>query len=228
MRRVLVIEDEKDIANVVRAYLAREGYDPIIAHDGERGWAEFIAKKPDAVILDLMLPGVDGVELCRRIREAGDVPVIMLTAKVEEIDRILGLEIGADDYVTKPFSPRELMARLKAVFRRTHRSEAQTAQETLRVGELELEVTAHAVRAGQSEMMLTPAEFAILETLMRQPGRAFSRQQLLDTFDQGLEGYERNTDTHIKNLRKKMSEVGLPQYITTVYGVGYKIDVPRT
>ena len=227
MHRVLVIEDEDDIVSVVRAYLEREGFEVVTAGDGQAGLKAFATERPDLVVLDLMLPEVDGFEVCRRIRESSDVPVIMLTARVDEIDRVVGLEIGADDYVLKPFSPRELVARLKAVLRRVDRpSQAQGAQ-VIRVGELEMDPLAHTLSKSGRNISLTPAEFAIMEKMMREPGRTFTRQQLLDAFDTSFLGYERNADTHIKNLRRKLGEVGLSQYIQTVYGVGYKLDVPR-
>jgi DNA-binding response OmpR family regulator len=223
VRRVLLVEDEPQIAGVVRAYLAREGYEVEVAGDGAQGLEAFRSRRPDAVILDLMLPVIDGFEVCRQIRLKSDVPIIMLTARVEEIDRVLGLELGADDYVSKPFSPRELVARLRAVMRRYERG---TSKEVLRAGELELDVEGHSARVGAKPLSLTPAEFAILEKMMREPGRVFDRQQLLDAFDSGFEGYDRNADTHIKNLRKKIGEHTAGPYIHTVYGVGYKLEPP--
>jgi len=224
LRRVLVVEDEAQIARVVRAYLEKEGYEVFVAADGLTGLEMFKSRRPDAVILDLMLPGVDGYEVCRQMRQTGEVAIIMLTARAEEIDRVLGLELGADDYVSKPFSPRELVARLKAVLRR---SERVAVSDVLKAGPLELDIAGHSANFAGKKIALTPAEFSILEKMMREPGRVFGRQQLLDAFDQSLEGYERNTDTHVKNIRKKISEHSSEQYIHTVYGVGYKIEAPK-
>lgn len=223
MRYVLVIEDEPNIVSVVKAYLEKEGYSVATAYDGVSGLEAFKSKKPDAVILDIMLPLMDGLEVCRQIRQSGDVPVIMLTARVEEIDRIIGLELGADDYITKPFSPRELVARLRAVLRRAGRA---TGQQKIRVGKVEIDTGAHSAYAAGKPLHLTPAEFALLEKMMREPGRVFTRQQLLDAFDQSFDGYERNTDTHIKNLRRKLGEHLDETYIHTVYGVGYRFENP--
>ncbi len=221
--RILIVDDEPEIVRVLRGYLEQSGYRVLSAYDGLEGLRRARQEAPDLVILDLMLPGMDGLDVYRNLRQNTDIPVIMVTARVEETDRVLGLELGADDYVTKPFSPREVVARVRAVLRRY---QAPVAKETvLAVDDLQLDVGKRTVRRGEEPAELTPSEFEILRTLMSAPGRVFTRLQLLEA-SQGevYEGYERTIDTHIKNLRRKIEpDPPNPFYILTVHGVGYKM-----
>lgn len=219
---VLVVDDEKRIADLLRAYLEEAGYRVVTAADGRQALFAARHEKPDLVVLDLMMPEVNGWEFTRRFRQESDVPIIMLTARVEDLDKILGLELGADDYVTKPFSPREVVARVRAVLRRA--GAAPRAAEVLRAGDLVLDRDAHAVTLAAEPVELTPTEFDLLATLMERPGRAMSRLELLDAVQgDAYEGYERTVDVHIKNLRRKIeADPRNPRLILTVFGVGYK------
>jgi len=222
-RTVLIVEDEPQIADIVRQYLERDGYRVAVVGDGVRAAEEYARLRPDLVLLDLMLPGLDGLEVCRRIRAQGRTPVIMLTARGEESDKLIGLELGADDYITKPFSPREVVARVRAVLRRARGAEGD--DELLRVHDLEIDPQRfRASRRGQV-LDLTPTEFRLLTVLARSPGRAFTRLQLLDQVQGfGFEGYERTVDAHVKNLRQKLEpDPQHPRYILTVHGVGYRL-----
>jgi two-component system alkaline phosphatase synthesis response regulator PhoP len=223
MSTVLVIEDEKELANVLKAYLERSGYEVLMAHRGDQGITQWETHKPDMVLLDLNLPGIDGIDIARQIRQEGDTPIIMVTARVEEVDRLLGLELGADDYITKPFSPREVVARVKAVLRRVEKAPAET-QKIVKIDDLEIDQESHTVSQSGETLDLTPTEFDLLSTMAVQPGRAFSRLQLLEAI-QGVayEGYERSVDAHIKNLRAKLGDDSKdPRYIETVFGIGYR------
>jgi DNA-binding response OmpR family regulator len=222
-RTILLVEDEAAIVDVVRRYLERDGYRVAVSADGQRAVDEFQRLRPDLVLLDLMLPGLDGWEVCRRIRQQGNTPVIMLTARDEEADKLIGLELGADDYITKPFSPREVVARVRAVLRRVRGSEAIPG-EVVRVADLEIDPSrVEAFRGGRS-LALTPTEFKLLLTLARHPGRVFTRLQLLDRVQgYAYEGYERTVDAHVKNLRQKLEpDPKRPRYILTVHRVGYR------
>ncbi len=220
---ILVVEDEPKISELLKLYLEKEGYQVTVAADGAAALETFYRRELQLVVLDLNLPVMDGLEVCRRIRRDSSVPIIMLTARDEETDKLIGLELGADDYVTKPFSPREVVARVRAVLRRLTPT-PQSALDLLRAGDLTLDLARHQVRLGGTPLELTPTEFRLLEVLMRQPGRVFSRLQLLDHVQgEAFEGYERTIDAHVKNLRQKIE--GDPQHPTrvlTVYGVGYK------
>ncbi|MFC2055155.1 response regulator [Chloroflexota bacterium] len=223
MSTILIIEDEQELVRVLRSYLEQAGFNVLSALRGDTGLTTWESSKPDLVILDLNLPGTDGLDVARAIRRKTDTPIIMLTARVEETDRLIGLELGADDYVTKPFSPREVVARVRAVLRRAG-GEGRSTQ-LIRVYDLEIDLEAHSVVRDGEEFDLTPTEFAILETLAGQPGRVFSRLQLLAT-TQGstYEGYERTIDAHIKNLRGKLElDPKSPRYVETVFGVGYRM-----
>ncbi|HCY86174.1 MAG TPA: two-component system response regulator BaeR [Desulfobacteraceae bacterium] len=220
---ILIVEDEEKIALLIRDYLEAEGFVTTILDRGDLV-ESYIAKTPvDLILLDVMLPGKDGLTLCRDIRKTSSLPVIMLTARVSEIDRLVGLELGSDDYICKPFSPREVVARVKAVLRRT----SPPARETeIAIGPLALNEDRHTCTVDNKEVTLTPNEFGILRLLMAHPGKVFSRSELLDKV-QGyhFEGYERTVDSHVKNLRKKLA-ARLPkvQLILSVYGIGYKLN----
>lgn len=220
MKTILVVEDERQIARMVQAYLAREGYRVEVAFDGEEGWTQFQALVPDLVILDLMLPKLPGLELARRIRQTCSVPIIMLTARTEEVDRVTGLELGADDYVTKPFSLRELAARVRAVLRRM---EGQMP-EVIRAGPLTLDLAAREISLYGKPIELTPTEFDLLAFLARHPGRAFTRRELLEAIqERSYASLPRTIDSHIKNLRHKIEpDPEKPTFILTVHGIGYK------
>jgi DNA-binding response OmpR family regulator len=226
-KKILVVDDEPRIVRVLKGYLESAGFQVIAAYDGTEALAAFRHEAPDLIVLDLMLPEVDGLDVARAIRRASDVPLIMLTARVDEADRLIGLELGADDYVTKPFSPREVVARVRAVLRRA--GGAEPASRTLSVGDIALDLDKRQVKVSGRQVELTPTEFDLLAALMESPGRIFSRMQLLDKV-QGYtyEGYERTIDAHVKNLRQKIEEDPRhPGYILTVYGLGYKFAEPE-
>jgi len=223
-QKILVVDDELDIVKVVRAYLEQSGFRVITASDGQQALAIFRHEQPDLIVLDLSLPKLDGLDVCRTIRRESSVPIIMLTARVEETDRLIGLEIGADDYIVKPFSPREVVARVRTVLRRSTPAAEQPSLIT--IGALSIDPVKHEVQLQGRTIDLTPSEFNILLTMASQPGRAFSRMDLLDAAQgEAYEGYERSIDVHIKNLRQKLGdEPRAPTYILTVYGVGYKFS----
>ena len=234
MRNVLVIEDQQDIANIMRLHLADEPCNVELAFDGHAGLAAAEKKPFDLVVLDLMLPGIDGLEVCRKLRARPlYTPIMMVTAKAAEVDRVLGLELGADDYLTKPFSIRELVARVKALFRRIERLEnppAAQADETLELGDLNVDVARRDVRRDDVPVNLTNKEFDLLLHFMRNPGRVYTRVQLLDAvWGYGYDGYEHNVNCHINRLRAKIEkDQAHPQYIVTVRGVGYRLgDAPH-
>lgn len=222
MPSVLIIEDETELARVLRSYLENAGYRVLTANRGDTGLKTWEIESPDLVLLDLNLPGMDGLDVAGEIRKVGDTPIIMMTARVGEADRLTGLELGADDYIIKPYSPREVVARVKAVLRRS--SSSAEVQKTIKAADLEIDPVSHIVTRGGEELELTPTEFNLLETLAGQPGRTFTRLQLLES-SQGTayEGYERSIDAHIKNLRSKVEpDPRQPRYVETVFGVGYR------
>ena len=221
--KVLVVDDEMKIARLVRDYLTEAGFDVALASTGPAAVAAVRSDRPDLVVLDLGLPGMDGYDVTRNIRGQSTIPIIMLTARSEETDRIVGLELGADDYVVKPFSPRELVARVKAVLRRTG---GEVATETIRVMDCMVSLPNRSVERDGSRIELTATEFELLRTLASSPGRVFTRGQLLDSIrGVSFESYERAIDAHIKNLRKKLEpDPRHPRYVLTVYGVGYKFS----
>lgn len=222
MPTILIIEDEPELVKVLRSYLEGAGFVVLTSYRGDSGLSTWEHRRPDLVILDLNLPGMDGLDVAREIRRRSDTPIIMLTARVEETDRLIGLELGADDYITKPYSPREVVARVRAVLRRA--GAAPAIPQVLRYADLEVNLEAHSVTRQNHPVELTPTEFNLLATLIAQPGRAFSRSQLLEA-TQGIayEGYERTIDAHIKNLRAKLeTDPRQPRYIETVFGVGYR------
>jgi len=222
-RHLLIVEDEEKIASLLCDYLEEAGFRTSTQNNGDRVIAQ-IKKEPfDLILLDIMLPGKNGLELCREIRQFSNIPIIMITARVEEIDRLLGLELGADDYICKPFSPREVVARVKVIFRRL---QAEPPAQNLVIGPISLDDVTHRVMIDNRVLNLTPNEFGLLKIMMRQPNRVFSRSELINRV-QGyeFEGYDRTIDSHIKNLRKKIDQK-LPgqEIISTVYGVGYKFN----
>ena len=224
-KRVLLVEDEKTIRDAVAAYLEREGFWVTTAADGEAALHAFSLHRFDLIVLDLMLPKVSGEQVCREIRDKSDVPIIMLTAKGEIDDRIAGLELGADDYLVKPFSPRELIARIKVLLRRSHATEVPQ-RDHLKYGELELDVAGHRALVDGHDIDLTVSEFKLLLVLARYPGRVYSRMELVDkVLGYDFEGYERTIDSHVKNLRAKLGDDPKhPRYISTVHGVGYRFE----
>ena len=222
MTTVLVVEDEIEIARVVRDYLRNAGFEVIVVGDGGSAVASVRSAKPDLLVLDLGLPGRDGLDVAREIRRSSDTPIVMLTARGDETDRVVGLEIGADDYVVKPFSPKELVARVRAVLRRTRT--AARGDEIVRAGDVEIDTAKMRVSVGDTQVDLTPTEFQLLATLAREPGRVFTRSQLLDAVHGvAIESYERAIDAHVKNIRRKIEPTpGSPRYVVTVHGVGYR------
>jgi len=226
---ILIVDDELKVCDLLRVYLERSGYAVLCASDGRAAVAEHERHNPDLVLLDLNLPGMDGLDVCRTLRRTSDVPIIMLTARDEEPDRIVGLELGADDYVTKPFSPREVVARVKAVLRRRDTSVGE--RRPIAVGDVYVDPSRYEISYRGKPLRLTAREFAIVEHLARNPGRVFSRTQILDqVFGIDFEGYERTIDAHIKNVRQKMTESSpdTPTPLTTVRGVGYKLEANQS
>lgn len=220
--RILVVDDEPKIVKIARDYLEQGGFRVQSADNGTMALAAARHERPDLVVLDLNLPGMDGLDVCRALRRESDVPIIMLTARVEETDRLIGLELGADDYITKPFSPKELVARVRTVLRRVRGDYEPTT--TLRMAGLEIDLNGHKASKNGEVVRLTRIEFNLLALLAQNPGQTFSRSQLLDKLH-GVSagGYDRSVDAHIKNLRKKLEDDPAdPQYILTVYGVGYQ------
>jgi len=225
---VLVADDEEKIARMVGSYLEASGFEAALAFDGLAALAAFRERKPDLAVLDISMPGLDGLELAREIRRYSDLPVIFLTARAEEADRVLGLELGADDYVTKPFSPRELVARVRAVLRRGRR-EGAAPEEVLRRGSLEMDFGRRSVRVDGEPKALTAVQFDILAFLAREPGRVRSRLSILESASgEAFEGYERTVDAHVKNIRKALGDdSAAPRFVETVRGVGYRFMEPR-
>lgn len=220
---IVLVDDEQEILNLVHDYLSREGYRVLTALNGVDGMLLIEREKPDLVILDWMLPGLNGLEMCKRLRETSSIPIIMLTAKSEEVDRVLGLEFGADDYIVKPFSLRELLARIKTVLRRASGAGQENCS-ALNRGELGIDAVSHRVWKRKEEIFLTPTEFKMLHLLASRPGVVFSRLQLLQqAMGEEYLYYERSIDTHISNLRKKIEDnPSEPKFILTVFGVGYR------
>lgn len=224
---ILVVDDEPKLVGTVRDYLEHDGYRVETAADGREALTSFYRVRPDLVVLDLMLPELDGYEVCRRIRRDSDVPIVMLTARAEEVDELVGLEVGADDYVTKPFSPRTLLARIRTVLRRF--TPTEDGEETLSRGALWMAPSRHEALWNGEPLALTPTEFRLLVAFARRPGRVFSRLDLLEQLqDEAYAGYERTVDAHVKNLRRKLTAVGgeeAARIVITVPGVGYKMEV---
>jgi DNA-binding response OmpR family regulator len=227
MKTVLVVDDEPKIAQIARDYLERAGFAVLVAGDGRSALQQIRTRRPDLVVLDLGLPELDGLEVTRTVRESSGVPIVMLTARDDELDKLLGLELGADDYLTKPFSPRELVARVRAVLRRTERT-VEPAGDRVVVGDLVLDASKLTAAVSGRHIELTPTEFSLLLTMAHQPGRVFTRSQLLDAVrGVAFESYERAIDAHVKNLRRKIEPAPhQPRYVLTVYGVGYRLAEP--
>ncbi|MBA4384352.1 MAG: DNA-binding response regulator [Anaerolinea sp.] len=224
-QKILVVDDEPQILKVLQAYLEKEGYHVVSAMDGRVALEVFSLENPTFVILDLNLPGIDGLEVCREIRRSSSVPILMLTARVEEVDKLIGLELGADDYVVKPFSPREVVARIKTIMKRVN--PATGKGEIIQAGNLTIDLGQHTVTLDSRSIELTPTEFQILVTLASNPKRVFSRLQIMEHAQgDAFEGYERTIDAHIKNLRLKLEpDPKNPVYIQTVFGLGYKFEL---
>ena len=220
--RVLIVADDVKITKLLQSYFEQDNFLTYLAHDGYQALQLIREKTPDIIILDLMLPGINGWDICRQIRKENDIPIIMLTARDEEADRLIGLEIGADDYVSKPFSPREVVARAKVILRRTVRNSEVSGK--IKVGHLVIDTAGHTITMDGMFVDLTPIEFKIIELLASHPGRVFTRLQIVDQIQgYAFEGYERTIDAHIKNLRRKLEDNSKePRLIQTVYGVGYK------
>lgn len=228
-RTVLVVEDDATLAAVLRYNLEREGYRCLVAADGARALELARTERPDLLLLDVMLPGIDGLEVCRRVRALSTVPIIMLTARVDEIDRVVGLEVGADDYVTKPFSTRELLARVRAALRRAEMRPAEEAAQPLTVGGLQIDPLGRRLTRDDEGVALKPKEFDLLLFLARHPGQVFTREQLLDrVWGYEFAGGTRTVDVHIRWLREKIEpDPARPVLLLTSRGVGYKLEVPR-
>jgi len=222
MRTVMVVDDEPKIVQLARDYLEHAGFSVVVAHDGRAALAAARREKPDLVVLDLGLPELDGLDVARTLRAESNVPIVMLTGRSEESDKLVGLEIGADDYVTKPFSPKELVARVRAVLRRTERPRSDA--EIVRVGEVTLDIPRMRTSVADRAVDLTSTEFQLVVTMAREPGRVFTRSQLLDAVHGvAFESYERAIDAHVKNIRHKLEpDPARPRYLLTVYGVGYR------
>jgi two-component system alkaline phosphatase synthesis response regulator PhoP len=222
MRTILVVDDEPKIVQLARDYLEHAGFAVVTAHDGRAALASARGQRPDLVVLDLGLPEIDGLDVARTLRAESNVPIVMLTGRSEESDKLVGLELGADDYVTKPFSPKELVARVRAVLRRLERP--KLSGEVIQVGDVRLDVPRMRVTRSDRAVDLTPTEFQLLASLAREPGRVFTRAQLLDAVHGvAFESYERAIDAHVKNIRRKLEDdPSAPRYVLTVYGVGYR------
>jgi two-component system alkaline phosphatase synthesis response regulator PhoP len=224
MKTILVVDDEAKIVQIARDYLAHAGFRVLTAGDGKSAIDLALSEKPDLIVLDIGLPAMDGLDVTRAVRKYGDTPIIMLTARGEESDKLVGLELGADDYVVKPFSPKELVARVRAVLRRAEARRDAPASQNIRIADLTLDLPKMAVSVNGAPAQLTASEFQLLAALAQQPGRIFTRAQLLDALrGVAFESYERAIDAHIKNIRRKIEpDPRAPRYILTVYGVGYK------
>ena len=222
--KVLIVEDDPSTIELVRLYLQRDGYKVIAAMDGTEGLRLAREARPDLVVLDLMLPGMDGMQICQALREESTVPIVMLTARVEEEDRLAGLDMGANDYITKPFSPRELAARVRAVLRRTARDMVEPGPAELDHETVSVDLRQKTAYTSGKEVRLTPTEFRILALLIREPARIFSRDQIIDrVFGYDFDGFDRTVDAHVSNLRRKIqADPDGPRYIHTVYGMGYR------
>jgi DNA-binding response OmpR family regulator len=222
-KKILVVDDKLELRTLLKSYLTQEGFDVVTANNGQEALHVARHEKPNLIILDLMMPEMGGYEFMRAYNREAETPVLILTAKIDENDKVLGLELGADDYVTKPFSPRELTARVRAVLRRSEKQ--AITPDVLRIGAIELDWSGRTTKVDGQPVLLTPSEFSLLATLMESPGRVFSRLELLDRLQgTAYEGYERTIDVHVRNLRAKIeTDASNPRYIETVYGAGYRL-----
>ena len=227
-QKILIIEDDKSVQQLIRMYLVNDGFEVIFSMDGKEGLDKALNDNPDLILLDLNLPKIDGIEICKKVRTNSDIPIIMVTAKIEELDRLEGLENGADDYITKPFSPRELVARVKAVLRRVNTSGNKQVQisENIQSGDIYLDTASRRVRIKENNVTVTPTEYRLLNFFIESSGRVVSRDQIIESvFGYDFSGYDRTVDTHISNLRKKLENSGLRKGVfSTVYGMGYRFD----
>lgn len=225
-KKILVADDDGKVVDVMKLYLERDGYQVLTAGDGRSTLLTVREKHPDLVLLDLMMPELDGLDVCRLLRTESTVPIIMLTARTTENDRVLGFDLGADDYVTKPASPREVVARVRAVLRRVAEKEAERGPRQLCLGSLLVDFRRHEAKIAEERVPLTPTEFKLLKVLATEPGRAFSRTELVDqVLGAGYEGFERTIDAHVKNLRRKIEpDPSHPQFLLAVFGVGYRLE----
>ena len=225
---ILIIEDDKSVQQLIRMYLVNDGFEVIFSIDGEDGLNKALTENPDLILLDLNLPKIDGIEVCKKIRESSDIPIIMVTARIDELERLDGLEKGADDYITKPFSPRELVARVKAVLRRVKSYEKSNTEisEIIKSGNLTINTASRKVTVNNSNVSVTPTEYRIIFFFIESSGRVISREQIIENvFGYDFSGYDRTVDTHISNLRKKLENAGLEKGLfNTVYGMGYRFD----
>ena len=225
---ILIIEDDKSVQQLIRMYLVNDGFEVIFSIDGEDGLNKALTENPDLILLDLNLPKIDGIEVCKKIRESSDIPIIMVTARIDELERLDGLEKGADDYITKPFSPRELVARVKAVLRRVKSYEKSNTEisEIIKSGSLTINTASRKVTVNNSTVSVTPTEYRIIFFFIESSGRVISREQIIENvFGYDFSGYDRTVDTHISNLRKKLENAGLEKGLfNTVYGMGYRFD----
>ena len=223
---VLIVEDDPHTVEVVRLYLRRDGHTVLTASNGKDGLRMAQEAAPDLVVLDLMLPEIGGLDVCRELRKESDVPIVMLTARVEEEDRVSGFELGADDYVTKPFSPRELAARIRAVLRRTAQDREEDSPARLTYREITLDTQRRTTSVGQTSLNLTPTEYRLLAMFLREPGRTFTRDEIINrVFGYDFDGFDRTVDSHVSGLRRKLDAAAKDRrYIQTVYGVGYRLN----
>ncbi len=223
---VLIVEDDPHTVEVVRLYLRRDGHTVLTASNGKDGLRMAQESAPDLVVLDLMLPEMDGLEVCRELRKESDVPIVMLTARAEEEDRVAGFELGADDYVTKPFSPRELAARIRAVLRRTAQDREEDSPAGLTYQEITLDTQRRVASVWQTSLNLTPTEYRLLAMFLREPGRTFTRDEIINrVFGYDFDGFDRTVDSHVSGLRRKLDAAAKDRrYIQTVYGVGYRLN----
>ena len=227
-QKILIIEDDKSVQQLIRMYLVNDGFEVIFSMDGKEGLDKALNDNPDLILLDLNLPKIDGIEICKKVRTNSDIPIIMVTAKIEELDRLEGLENGADDYITKPFSPRELVARVKAVLRRVNTSGNKQVKisENIQSGDIYLNTASRRVKIKEKNVTVTPTEYRLLNFFIESSGRVVSREQIIENvFGYDFSGYDRTVDTHISNLRKKLENSGLRKGVfSTVYGMGYRFD----
>jgi len=226
--KILIVDDEKKMVKILKTALDNEGYVTVEAYDGEAALERWRQERPDLVVLDVLMPRMDGFEFCRRVRETSDTPIIILSAKTEELDKLEGLGLGADDYMTKPFSPRELVARIRALLRRFE-TRRDTAEQRIAIGPLVIDIEKHLVEIDGLEVSITPTEFGLLLALASHPERVFSRRELIESAQgEFFDGYERTVDAHIGNMRKKLaSDAGDWSFIETVYGVGYRFTAEK-